>query len=381
MQFRIVLTALAVILTSNAAGSPPQITLTDDLQRQVTLPRSASRIVSLAPSITESLFAIGAGDQVIGVTDYCNFPPEARSCRRVGGMINPSIETIVGLAPDLIVVSMEGNTRQDFTTLTALRIPVFVCNPRSFEGINRSLRQLGSLTGRLREATRLTDSLSRRAARLRIEGSQTAHAHAASRIRSAPDCSRRGHVSPRAHHRGRRVEPCGVHRADVSVSQPRNGSHGGPGCAPCYLRCPRFFRNPRLTLSGMDTVVGCPHGSCVSCRCRSRFPSRPPGRGRARHCSCRYFTQDAHDSPAHVFVAVAGNIGSGKSSLTRLLSRPRGGRPMYESVEDNPYLSDFYKDMRRWSFQLQVYFLSNRFRSPQVDHRRIAFGGARPGDL
>lgn len=172
MQFRIVLAALAVILTSNAAGSPPQITLTDDLQRQVTLPRSASRIVSLAPSITESLFAIGAGDQVIGVTDYCNFPPEARSCRRVGGMINPSIETIVGLAPDLIVVSMEGNTRQDFTTLTALRIPVFVCNPRSFEGINRSLRQLGSLTGRLREATRLTDSLSRRAARLRIEGSQ-----------------------------------------------------------------------------------------------------------------------------------------------------------------------------------------------------------------
>lgn len=68
-------------------------------------------------------------------------------------------------------------------------------------------------------------------------------------------------------------------------------------------------------------------------------------------------------SPAHFFVALAGNIGSGKSSLTRLLSEATGWRPMYESVEDNPYLSDFYKDMRRWSFQLQVYFLSNRFRS------------------
>lgn len=71
-----------------------------------------------------------------------------------------------------------------------------------------------------------------------------------------------------------------------------------------------------------------------------------------------------------VFVAVAGNIGSGKSSLTRLLSETMGWTPMYESVEDNPYLSDFYRDMRRWSFQLQVYFLSNRFRS----HKSITEG-------
>ena len=70
------------------------------------------------------------------------------------------------------------------------------------------------------------------------------------------------------------------------------------------------------------------------------------------------------------FVAVAGNIGSGKSSLTRLLSSANGWTPMYESVEDNPYLSDFYGDMKRWSFQLQVYFLSNRFRS----HKSITEG-------
>ena len=75
-------------------------------------------------------------------------------------------------------------------------------------------------------------------------------------------------------------------------------------------------------------------------------------------------------TPKKAFVAVAGNIGSGKSSLTRLLSTANGWAPMYESVEDNPYLSDFYKDMRRWSFQLQVYFLSNRFRS----HKAITEG-------
>jgi len=71
-----------------------------------------------------------------------------------------------------------------------------------------------------------------------------------------------------------------------------------------------------------------------------------------------------------VFLAVAGNIGSGKSSLTRLLSERTGWTPLFESVEDNPYLGDFYADMKRWSFALQVYFLSNRFRS----HKAITEG-------
>ncbi len=70
------------------------------------------------------------------------------------------------------------------------------------------------------------------------------------------------------------------------------------------------------------------------------------------------------------FLAVAGNIGSGKSSLTRLLCEHFHWTPFFESVEDNPYLSDFYADMERWSFHLQVYFLSNRFRS----HKAIAEG-------
>jgi iron complex transport system substrate-binding protein len=161
---------LAVLLVSGIACSMAQVTLLDDLHRQVTLQRPATRIVSLAPSITESLFAIGAGDQVVGVTDYCNFPPQVRFCHRVGGMINPSIETIVGLSPDLIIVSMEGNQRQDFTTLTGLKVPVFVTNPRTLEGINQSLRQLGTLTGRTREAAKLVDTLSRRTAQLLAAG-------------------------------------------------------------------------------------------------------------------------------------------------------------------------------------------------------------------
>jgi len=63
-----------------------------------------------------------------------------------------------------------------------------------------------------------------------------------------------------------------------------------------------------------------------------------------------------------LFIAVAGNIGAGKSALTKQLSEYFGWEPYYESVDNNPYLDDFYKDMRRWSFNLQVYFLSNRFK-------------------
>ncbi|MCH8568289.1 MAG: deoxynucleoside kinase [Balneolales bacterium] len=66
------------------------------------------------------------------------------------------------------------------------------------------------------------------------------------------------------------------------------------------------------------------------------------------------------------FTAIAGNIGAGKSSLTGLLSKHFGWKPYYESVDDNPYLSDFYEDMKRWSFNLQVYFLSSRFRHQKL---------------
>lgn len=67
------------------------------------------------------------------------------------------------------------------------------------------------------------------------------------------------------------------------------------------------------------------------------------------------------------FITVAGNIGSGKSSLTSLLGKKFGWTPYYESVEDNPYLADFYGDMKRWSFHLQIYFLSHRFQT----HKKI----------
>jgi len=144
-----------------------QIEVTDDLGRVVRLPAPAVRIVSLAPSVTESLFALGAESQVCGVTDYCNYPPAALRKQRVGGMTNPSIETIVALRPDLIIVSMEGNAREDFNRLTRFEAPVFVTNPRTLEGINRTLEELGKLTGHAAEAARLIGLLKQAADSIR----------------------------------------------------------------------------------------------------------------------------------------------------------------------------------------------------------------------
>ena len=160
MRFRMVplVTAIAPILFFHSALRA-QISVVDDLHRAVTLAHPAGRIVSLAPSITECLFALGAGPQVKGVTDFCNYPPEAARKAHVGGMINPSIEAVVGLEPDLVVLSMEGNEREDFKKLVSFGIPVFVSNPRTLEGIYSSLGVLGTLTGREDSARHLVASL------------------------------------------------------------------------------------------------------------------------------------------------------------------------------------------------------------------------------
>lgn len=156
-------TLVCVLALLNADA---QITVTDGLGRTVTLSGPARRIITLAPSITESLFAIGAGDQVVGVTDYCTYPAAARLKTHVGGMTNPSIETIVALRPDLLLVSMEGNMLEDYRRLLDLGTPLVVTNPRTLEGIFASLELLGTLTGQTDSAGRVVKVLRSRVGRL-----------------------------------------------------------------------------------------------------------------------------------------------------------------------------------------------------------------------
>lgn len=175
MQSRSSHYSLCVALTLIAFRARSEISVTDDLGRVVKLVNAPHRIISLAPSITETLFAIGAGKQVAGVTDFCNYPPEARLKDRVGGMTNPSIETIVGLKPDLIVVSMEGNVREDFNKLLEIGAPVFVSNPRTLSGIHKSIRDIGLLTGHADSSLRLVRAMQRSEDSIRSLATVTKH--------------------------------------------------------------------------------------------------------------------------------------------------------------------------------------------------------------
>ncbi|MBR9975315.1 MAG: cobalamin-binding protein [Bacteroidetes bacterium] len=162
--------ALAVLLlTQLVACSRPSrekdepsshaITVTDDLGRVVSADSAARRVVSLAPSLTEMLFSVGAGAQVIGVTRYCDYPEQARRLPAVGDMLAPDIERILSLDPDLVMISVEGNTQRSFTVLEELGVRVFVSNPRSMEGVYKTLGDIGGLTGRQQRARAVIDSL------------------------------------------------------------------------------------------------------------------------------------------------------------------------------------------------------------------------------
>ena len=116
--------ALVVLL---ALASPAQaLVLRDMLGREMTLAAPPARIVSLVPSVTESAFAVGGEDRLVGVSDFCDWPPAARLKPRVGGMVNPSLEAIVALRPDLVVGTDEGNREETFLQLRRLGIPVYV---------------------------------------------------------------------------------------------------------------------------------------------------------------------------------------------------------------------------------------------------------------
>lgn len=131
-----------------ASGTGFPVTLTDDLGRSVTLTRPPQRIVSLAPSNTEILFAVGAGPQVVGVTDFCDFPPQVRGLPRVGGIVpgSLSVERVVSLAPDLVVSA--GRLQQPvIDALARLGIPVLALEPRTIERVYENIRKVGQLTG------------------------------------------------------------------------------------------------------------------------------------------------------------------------------------------------------------------------------------------
>ncbi|MDI6727203.1 MAG: cobalamin-binding protein [Smithellaceae bacterium] len=141
-------------------------TYPDDLGRRITLAKPPERIVSLAPNVTEILFALGLGGRVVGVTTFCNYPPEVSQITRIGGFVNPSLEAIVSLQPDLIIGTADGNKRETVEQLERLNLPVYIINPSSLEGVFSSLIKIGDLTGQGKNAQKLVESQRKRLARV-----------------------------------------------------------------------------------------------------------------------------------------------------------------------------------------------------------------------
>ena len=139
-------------LTPNIAPGAEAITVVDDVGRTVALERPATRIVSLAPHITENLFAAGIGHRVIGAVNYSDYPEEARRIPAVGGYDNFDIETILALQPDLIVAWKEGNQFQQVERLMKLGLTVFVNEPNRLEDVAADITRFGILGGREDEA-------------------------------------------------------------------------------------------------------------------------------------------------------------------------------------------------------------------------------------
>jgi len=136
--------------------------VTDETGRQVEVPDHPSRVVSLAPSITETLFALGLGSEIVGDTNYCDYPPEAKQKPHVGAILNPSLEKIVDLKPDLVLGIAEGNRRETADQLARLGIPLYGLSDRNVDDVLRSVRDLGALLDREPEAQALASSLQQR---------------------------------------------------------------------------------------------------------------------------------------------------------------------------------------------------------------------------
>jgi iron complex transport system substrate-binding protein len=137
-------------------------TLTDETGRTVTLPNHPHRIICLVPSITDDVFSLGAGDEVVAISDYVQFPAEARSKPSVGSISNPSLEAILALRPDLVLGMPHLNDQAVLEQLRHLNIPVYLVDPHGVAGILHSITSLGQATDREPQASAVVAHLTQR---------------------------------------------------------------------------------------------------------------------------------------------------------------------------------------------------------------------------
>ncbi len=152
-----------ILLMLPAAAEPaPKVCVEDDLSRQVCVPAFPKRVISLAPSLTEIVFDLGAGHTLVGRTARCNEPPEALKIQDIGAYLNPDLERIIALRPDLVLSPEIGIRKEVVDRLTDLGIPAFVDNSNTLDEIVHLLNRLGTILGRESEAKTVAQQFQQR---------------------------------------------------------------------------------------------------------------------------------------------------------------------------------------------------------------------------
>jgi iron complex transport system substrate-binding protein len=162
----------ASLLVSPAKAEPARkVCVEDDLSRQVCVPAFPKRVISLGPSLTEIVFDLGAGHTLVGRTERCNEPPEALKIQDIGAYLNPDLERIIALRPDLVVSPETGMRKEVVDRLTEFGIPAFVDNSQTLDEIVHLLKRLGTILGRESDAKAVVQQFQQRrqAVRARVD--------------------------------------------------------------------------------------------------------------------------------------------------------------------------------------------------------------------
>jgi len=155
-------------------GCQPQFTpgtYTDDMGRQVDISEIPERIVSFGPNITEILFALGLDEEVVGVSDFCDYPEAAKDKPKVGNAFTPSVETVVGLEPDLVLTIEHEQLNAELDTLG---LKFIVLDPEDIDGVLENIELVGEVTGKAREAEELGQEMLDRITSVRTEAEDAA---------------------------------------------------------------------------------------------------------------------------------------------------------------------------------------------------------------
>jgi len=145
----------------------------DEAGREVELPQRIDRIISLAPNLTEIVYAVGAGDQLVDDTEYCDYPAEAKKAAKIGDTMHPSVERIIALKPQIVLVSTASQLEAFTKQLDQQQIAVYVTNPQSLDDIFRSIQTLGDLFGHHDGSASIVADLRRRADAVEAATKQT----------------------------------------------------------------------------------------------------------------------------------------------------------------------------------------------------------------